>query len=337
MFEKQRCLIIAEVAQSHDGSLGLAHSFVDAAAKAGAGAIKFQTHIAAAESTLAEPWRVKFSRQDATRFDYWRRMEFTEEQWVGLKQHADDAGIQFLSSPFSPQAVALLQRVGVPAWKVASGEVSNHQLLDAMITSGAPILLSSGMSSWSELDEAVARIKAGGNELLVMQCTSEYPCGPENVGLNLLSQMRERYNCPVGLSDHSGRMYASLAAAALGANALEVHVTFSREMFGPDVPSSLTFEELRQLVDGVHFIETALVHPVDKDRIAAQKLPMRAIFGKSIVAAEDLAAGTVLEERHLAMKKPGTGLPPAALASLVGRRLLRTMSRDEQMLTKDIE
>ena len=128
-----RCLVIAEVAQAHDGSLGMAHAFIDAAARAGADAVKFQTHIAAAESTPGEPWRVQFSFQDKTRYDYWKRMEFTEEGWRGLKAHADERGLLFLSSPFSSEAVALLRRVGVAAWKVASGEVGNTPMFAQML------------------------------------------------------------------------------------------------------------------------------------------------------------------------------------------------------------
>ena len=127
------CLVIGEVAQAHDGSLGSAHAFIDAIARAGADAVKFQTHIAAAESTPSEPWRVRFSPQDATRYDYWKRMEFTPDQWLALKRHADERKLIFLSSPFSVEAVQLLQRVGVPAWKVASGEISNASLFDAML------------------------------------------------------------------------------------------------------------------------------------------------------------------------------------------------------------
>ena len=130
--------IIAEVAQAHDGSLGMAHAYIDAIANAGADAVKFQTHIASAESTPGEPWRVKFSQQDATRYDYWKRMEFTEEQWQGLKKHADERGLKFLSSPFSVEAVELLTRVGVAAWKVASGEVSNVRCLIASLPRGYP-------------------------------------------------------------------------------------------------------------------------------------------------------------------------------------------------------
>src|SRR5262245_5143710 len=125
-----RCLVIGEVALSHDGSLGLAHTFIDAIADAGADAVKFQTHIAAAESTPAEPFRVKFSRQDATRYDYWKRMEFSEEQWRGLAEHCREKQVLFVSSPFSLQAVDLLERVGQPLWKIASGETGNTQLLD---------------------------------------------------------------------------------------------------------------------------------------------------------------------------------------------------------------
>jgi N-acetylneuraminate synthase len=337
MLTDRRPLIIAEVAQSHDGSLGMAHAFVDAAARAGAGAIKFQTHIAAEESTPAEPWRVRFSPQDETRYAYWQRMEFSESQWQGLKRHADAVGILFLSSPFSLRAVEVLERVGVPAWKVASGEVANHQLLDAMIATRRPIILSSGMSSWQELDLAVARVQAAGLDLTILQCTSEYPCPPEKTGLNLLAELRTRYACPVGLSDHSGRIYSSLAAVTLGASIIEIHVAFSRQMFGPDVPASITFEELQQLVEGARFIEAALANPVDKDRVAGEKAGMRAIFGKSIVAARDLAAGTVLDESVVALKKPGNGLPPGALPEVLGRRLRRAVARDQQIGRDDFE
>src|SRR5688500_4627381 len=146
-----RCLIVGEVGLSHDGSLGLAHAFVDEIARGGADAVKFQTHIAEAESTPAEPFRVKFSRQDATRYEYWKRMEFSEAQWQGLADHARERGLVFLSSPFSREAVDLLTRVGMVMWKIASGEVSNLPLLDAMIATGRPILLSSGMSDVAEV------------------------------------------------------------------------------------------------------------------------------------------------------------------------------------------
>ncbi len=331
------CMIIGEVAQAHDGSLGAAHSYIDAIASAGADAVKFQTHIAAAESTLSEPWRVKFSKQDDTRFDYWRRTSFTEEQWAGLKKHADERGMQFLSSPFSVEAAQLLMRVGVSAWKIASGEANNPHLFDYMASTGLPILLSTGMSRLAEIDDAVARIQSRNLPLTVMQCTTSYPCPPEKVGLNLLSLFRERYHTKVGLSDHSGAIYAGLAAASLGADVLEVHVTFSRECFGPDVPASLTTTELKDLVQGVRAIRRMLANPVEKDEMAAEAAPVRAIFMKSVVARRALRAGTVLTLDDLAMKKPGTGIPAERVHELIGQTLNCSLEPDELLHQSHLE
>ena len=331
------CLIIGEVAQAHDGSLGLAHAFIDAIAAAGADAVKFQTHIAAAESTPDEPWRVKFSLQDETRFDYWRRMEFSEAQWLGLKRHADEKGLIFLSSPFSVEAVKLLTRIGVPAWKVASGEIGNPLLLDAMYRTGLPILFSSGMSDWAELDQAVAGAKKAGCAVAVLQCSTMYPCPAEKIGLNLLPEMRARYTCPVGLSDHSGVIFAGLAAVATGCDLYETHVTLSRDMFGPDVVASITPVELRQLVTGVRFIETMQAHPLDKGAMAAEMEPLRKIFGKSLVPCQTLEKGTLLSRELLTAKKPGQGIPVADIDRVVGRRLVRAVSAAEFLQWQDLE
>lgn len=331
------CLIIGEVAQAHDGSLGMAHAFIDAIAGAGADAVKFQTHIAAAESTPGEPWRVKFSPQDRTRYDYWKRMEFTEAEWCGLRRHADERGLLFLSSPFSVEAVELLQRVGVAAWKVASGEVSNTTLFARMAATKLPVLLSTGMSSLSEVDRAVAETKSRGLPLALLQCTTAYPCPPEKIGLNMISFFRERYDCAVGLSDHSGTIYPGLAASVLGIEVLEVHVTLSRDMFGPDVSASVTTTELRQLVEGVRFVEKMMTSPVDKNMVAEEMEPLRALFTKSVVARMDLPAGTILREEHLTVKKPGTGIPAARLPELIGVRLRRSVRADELLCPVDLE
>lgn len=306
----------------------MAHAYIDAIADAGADAVKFQTHIAAAESTPAESWRVKFSRQDATRYDYWKRMEFTEEQWHGLKAHADERGLLFFSSPFSDEAVDLLTRVGVAGWKIASGEVGNIPLFTAMAATGWPFLISSGMSPWTEIDAAVAFVRARQIPFAVLQCTSAYPCPPEKIGLNVLAEIRERYACPVGLSDHSGTIFPGLAAATLGAQVVEVHVTFSRETFGPDVPASVTTKELRQLVEGVRFIERMQAVPIDKDELAAQTEPLRQLFTKSLVYARSLSRGTILSREHLRLKKPGTGLSAEHLPALLNRCLNRDVSAD---------
>ena len=331
-----KVLIIAEIGQAHEGSLGMAHAYIDAVANAGVDAVKFQTHIADAESTPGEPWRVKFSPQDATRYDYWKRMEFTEEQWKGLKKHAEERGLMFLSSPFSLEAVELLIRVGVSAWKIASGEVNNTIMFERIAETGLPILLSTGMSPLSEIDAAVQRIQARGIPLTVLQCTSMYPTPPEKVGLNLIPFFRERYGCKVGLSDHSGTIYAGLAAATIGIDVLEVHVTFSREMFGPDVPASVTTTELRKLVEGIRFIEKMRANPVDKDHIAEELAQMRQLFTKSVVYLVDLPAGTILRREHLTVKKPGTGIPPNRLPELIGRKLIRNVKANEFVQEDDL-
>jgi N-acetylneuraminate synthase len=329
--------VIAEVAQNHDGSLGMAHAFIDAAADSGADAIKFQTHIAAAESTPSEPWRKPFSDQDATRIDYWKRMEFSEAHWSGLREHARKRDLRFISSPFSLEAAELLTRVGVDAWKVASGEISNPDLLDVMSATGLPIMLSTGMSPSGEIDVAVERIQKSGAPLAVMQCTSIYPCPPELVGLNLIPTFRERYGCAVGLSDHSATIYPGLAAATLGIEVLEVHLTLSREMFGPDVVASITPTEMRQLVDGIHFIERMRANPASKDELPESVTSLRGIFMKSVVVRDDLPAGTVLREEHLTTKKPGSGIPAGELPSLVGRRLRKAVDRDTLLALEDLE
>jgi N,N'-diacetyllegionaminate synthase len=331
------CLVIGEVAQAHDGSLGLAHAFIDAIADAGADAVKFQTHIAAAESTPGEPWRVKFSRQDRSRYDYWKRMEFSEQQWLGLREHADDRGLFFLSSPFSIEAVELLERVGVAAWKVASGEISNSVMLDRMLRTKLPMIVSTGMSTLAEIDVVVQEIQAARVPVAILQCTTAYPCPPERIGLNMLAAYRKRYGCAIGLSDHSGTIFPGLAAATLGADVLEVHVALSREMFGPDVSASVTTGELRQLVDGIRFIETMLANPLDKDRISDEMAPLRDLFTKSVVARVEIPAGTVLSKEHLAAKKPGTGIPAARLPTLIGARTLRAIQQDELLSDADVQ
>ena len=335
--EKGRCLIIGEVAQSHDGSLGMAHSFVDAIANAGADAVKFQTHIASEESTPGEPWRVKFGPQDETRFEYWQRMEFTKEQWAGLKRHADDRGILFMSTPFSDRAVDLLAEIGVKVWKIGSGEVGNAPLLKRAAAFGDPVILSSGMSDWDELDAAVETTRPSGSPLAVLQCTSAYPCPPEKIGLNVLDVLRTRYGLPVGLSDHSGNIYAGLAAVSLGAEVLEVHVALSREMFGPDVPASVTTAELRQLVEGSRQIERMVDVAVDKDEAANDLHHLRKIFTKSIVAGRDINAGTILTADDFKLKKPGTGLPASRIPDLIGRKTKQNIKADEMVLMQSLD
>ena len=193
------------------------------------------------------------------------------------------------------------------------------------------------MSPLAEIDTIVEKIKTADLPLIVMQCTTAYPCPPEKIGLNLIPFFRERYSCGIGLSDHSGTIYPGLAAATLGIQALEVHVTLSREMFGPDVPASVTTSELYQLVEGTRFIEKMLAHPIDKDVAASQMTPLRNLFTKSIVANHPLRAGTVLSLTDLALKKPGTGIPSERFNDFLGRKLIRDLAVDEQLQQNDVE
>ncbi len=332
----QPCFLIAEVAQAHDGSLGFAHSFIDAAADAGADAIKFQTHLAHAESTKQEGFRVKFSYEDNTRYDYWKRMEFSPEQWHGLYQHAHEKGLIFLSSAFSVEAVELLETLGVPAWKIGSGETNNPLLLNAMLDTGKPILLSTGMSPWSEIEDSVQRIQQKGNPIALFQCTSKYPTALTEVGLNVLEEFRQRFLVPIGLSDHTGTPYPATAAIALGAHLVEVHVTFHRTLFGPDVPVSLTFEQFRQLADTRDAFHTMQKHPVDKNRMAQDLTEMRSLFNKSVALKQDLPQGTSLTESMLTTKKPGIGIPATQLRDCIGKVLNHDVSADRVLQWEDL-
>ena len=330
-------LLIAEVGQAHDGSLGTAHAFIDASAAAGADAIKFQTHIAAAESTLDEEFRVKFSKQDATRYDYWQRMEFTPEQWAGLSEHAAEKGLIFLSSAFSVQAVELLDALGHPAWKIGSGEYKSADLMGAMAATGKPILLSTGMSRWSEIADSAAGIRALGVDLALFQCTSRYPTPLDAVGLNVIDKVRDDHGCPVGLSDHSGSPFPALAALARGVDMIEVHVTFSKGQFGPDVPASLTFEEFRQVADARAAFAEMDANPVDKDVVADEMETMRGLFTKSLAPTRALTKGTVLTADMLTAKKPGTGIAATSLNEFIGRSLARDVVPNRLLRLEDLQ
>lgn len=329
-------LIIAEVAQAHDGSLGIAHSYVDAIADAGADVAKFQTHIADAESTQDEEFRTPFSYEDRTRYEYWKRMEFLPEQWRDLAAHARDRGVMFLSSPFSIEAARLLEAADVRAWKVASGELNNRPLCKYMRASGKPVLISTGMFGWAGIDEAVQYFREKGSPVGLFQCTSAYPVKYDQVGLNVIDEMKRRYKAPVGLSDHSGAVFPSLAALARGADMVEVHVVFHKEMFGPDAVASITIEDLCWLVrarDAFWKMRT----PVDKDAAADEMETMRSVFGRSLALRTPGAAGTLLTEDRLTLKKPGTGISYKDIDKVIGRRLRKAVPQDRLLSWSDLE
>jgi N,N'-diacetyllegionaminate synthase len=311
--------IIAEIAQAHEGSLGIAHSYIDALAKCGVDVIKFQTHIADAESSEFESFRVKFSYEDATRFDYWKRMEFTADQWAGLKRHCEDLSIEFMSSPFSIAAVELLEKLNVSRYKIGSGEISNYLMLQKIAQTGKPIILSSGMSDLEELDDCVNFLKQWPNQVGLMQCTTAYPTVPEQWGLEMISILKNRYKMPVGFSDHSANIYAGLAAAALGADFLEFHVVFNHQMFGPDAKASLNLEQVAELVKGVRSIRQSLASSLDKNEIQKYQ-DLKILFGKSLTTKNAVRKGDKIFFDDLETAKPGNkGISAKDFQKVIGK------------------
>jgi N-acetylneuraminate synthase len=325
--------LIAEIGSVHDGSFGNAQKLIEAAAACGADAVKFQTHIAEAETLRDAPMPPYFRGEP--RFEYFQRTGFSREQWRALKAHCTAYGVAFLSSPFSIEAVELLEEVGAERYKVPSGEVTNIPLLERIARAGKPALLSSGMSDWAELDAAVAVLKKGG-PLTVLQCSSAYPCPPERVGLNVMVEMRRRYGTAVGLSDHTEGFAAALAAAALGASVIEKHFTFSRAMYGSDAANAMEPADFARLAHGLREVAAMLAHDVDKNDVGGYR-EMKTIFEKSIVTARAIPAGTALTRGDLAYKKPGDGIVASRYAEVLGRRLRRALPADHKLALGDLE
>ncbi|MFK7806513.1 MAG: N-acetylneuraminate synthase family protein [Saprospiraceae bacterium] len=329
--------IIAEIGQAHDGSLGILHSYIDAIAETGVNAIKFQIHIAEAESSLAEPFRVNFSYEDKTRFDYWERMSFSKDQWILVKKHCEEKGLEFLASPFSQAAVDLLEALDVKRYKIGSGEVNNFLMLEKIAKTGKPIILSSGMSSFEELDATVDFVNGFRNDLSIMQCTTSYPTPAERIGLNVIKELKERYpDHKIGLSEHTAKIATCTAAVALGAELLEFHAVFDRRMFGPDAASSLTIDEVKELVEAVRFLETALANPIDKSDLSPYR-DLKKIFEKSLAVNKDLPKGHIINFDDLEAKKPAAqGIAASQFRKVVGRPLTQAKKKYDFLADTDL-
>ena len=335
--DEKKTLIIGEVAQAHDGSLGTAHTYIESMSKAGADVVKFQMHIADAESSEYETFRVKFSSQDKTRFDYWKRMEFTIDHWNEIKDHCTEKGVEFMCSPFSIAAVDILESLNVNRYKIASGEINNYLMLEKIAKTGKPILLSTGMSSFQEIDDTLNFLKPFGNSISIFQTTTAYPTGAKEIGFNVITGMLKRYDHPIGLSDHSGKIFPSLAAVTLGASMIEVHGVFNKDMFGPDVKASLTIEEFTQLVEGIRYIDEAQVNKVEKDR-TDQFEEMKVMFGKSLAVNKDMKAGDTLTFDDLESKKPANkGLNAKNYQDILGKVLKIDMAKNQFINENDLE
>lgn len=319
--------IIAEIAQAHNGSIKKVHEYIKALGKTGVDAIKFQTHIAVAESSIYEPFRIKFSDQDATRYDYWKRMEFTLAQWSEIKEHCEEVGVAFMSSPFSNAAVDLLEEVGVTQYKIGSGEVTNFLLLEKIAATGKPVILSSGMSSYQELDKTVQFLTEREVNFSILQCTTSYPTSPEQYGLNVIQELKKRYQVPIGFSDHSADSGTCIAATALGAEIIEFHAVFSHEDFGPDAKSSIEISQIEAMVRSIKKIALSRKHNINKDNNQPYA-ELKRIFEKSLAVNKALPKGHLLAFEDLEAKKPkGYGINASEFESVIGKPLKRTLKK----------
>ena len=324
----KKTLIVAEIAQGHEGSFNQCFAFIDAAKLCGADAVKFQTHIAEEESTTSESWRKKFSFKKETRYEYWKRMEFSFDEWQQLKNYTHKKGLYFMSTPFSEAAVELLKKVDIDFWKVGSGEVLSYNMLDKMIASGKHIYVSTGMSSWEEMDEFIGYLKKNKAQFTILQCTTAYPCDATGIGLNILSEIKKRYHCDVGFSDHSGEIFPALVATYLGASIIEVHFTLSKFMFGPDISSSLDIEQLKTLVQGIRFVEKMRDFPVNKDTIAKKNIKKHRLFYKRAIAKKNLEANDIIRANDFEFKKPQeNGIPELEFRCCIGKKIIKPIAK----------
>ncbi len=328
----KRTWIIAEVGSVHDGSFGNACKLVELAAACGANVVKFQTHIAEAETLKTAPAPSYF--QAEPRFAYFKRTAFSRDQWRELVKIARANGLLFSSSPFAIEAVDLLEEVGVDIYKIASGEVTNTPLLERVAQTKCSVVLSSGMSNWAELDRAVEALRPCG-DLTVMQCTSAYPCPVEKAGINVIEEIANRYGVPTGFSDHTQGFAASITAIARGATVIEKHITFSQKMYGSDAQFAMEPPEFTRYCSEMKDAWRILDNPVDKSDATAFQ-GMKQVFEKSIVTATTVTAGQVLSRELLAFKKPGTGIRADKLESVLGKKVVRDLPADHMLSAEDI-
>lgn len=328
-----KCFIIAEIGLSHDGSLGIATKMVDKCYKAGVDAIKFQTHIAEFESTTDEKFRTKDFFQDKNRFEYWKRTSFNSEQWLHLKNHVEKLNMVFISTPFSVEAAELLNDLEVNLWKISSGDLNNYPLLNFIKSTNKPFMLSTGMSNYNEISKTLKYLQVKNDEVLIFQCTNSYPCPPDELGLNQIKHLKNIYNLEVGLSDHSGNISSGIAAYTLGAKALEIHVTWDKDFFGPDVSASLTFNELKLLVDSIRFLEKAFQKEYNKNQLPLTHKSVRNNFMKGIYVNTDLKKGEIIKEEHLNIRKPCKGISVEQYYDVIGKKIQMDVTKGSYLTT----
>lgn len=316
-----RCFVIAEAGVNHNGDVKMAQRLIDAAAAAGADAVKFQTFSA---EQLVSPVAPKAAYQQQTtgaaesQLAMLQRLELPRAAYPELQSHARSRDVLFLSTPFDEESADLLEALGVPAFKIGSGEITNLPFLAHVARKARPVILSTGMSDLGEVASAVEVLRQSGNDQLVLlHCVSSYPAAAADVNLRAMQTMADTFHVPVGYSDHTAGREIAVAAVAMGACVIEKHLTLDRTMPGPDHRASAEPQELARLVQAIRTVEAALGD--GRKRPTVGEADTAAAARRSLVAALDIAAGTRLTERLIAIKRPGTGLPPALRPQLVGR------------------
>lgn len=333
------CFIIAEAGVNHDGNLEIARRLVDVAAEAGADAVKFQTfsadRLTTADAPMAE-YQKAGTGAGKSQWDMLRRLELPAEAHQDLAARAAERGLVFLSTPFDEESADFLDTLGVPAFKVASGEITNTPFLAHLARKGKPLLVSTGMATLEEVRQAVNIIRGTSNsELALLQCVSAYPAAAADVNLRAMATLEHNFDVPVGYSDHTLGSEVALAAVALGACVLEKHFTLDRRRPGPDHLASTEPDELKVLVRAIRNVEAALGHgrkePVQSEMDAA------AVARKSLVTARNLSAGEVLRCEDIVIRRPGSGMPPTDLVRVVGRTLRRSIRCGSLLKPSDLE
>jgi N,N'-diacetyllegionaminate synthase len=317
------CLVIAEAGVNHDGSLDQALRLVEIAAKAGADIVKFQTFKSEEVISPIAPkadYQIQTTGDSESQLEMVKKLELPPEAFQVIARHCRECGIVFLSTPFDNGSADLLQGLGVVAFKVGSGELTNLPFLTYLAQKEKPLILSTGMANLAEVRTAVDCVRAtGNNELVVLHCVSNYPAAPSSVNLRAMKTLEEVLLTPVGYSDHSEGLAIPVGAVALGACVIEKHFTLDRRLPGPDHRASLEPAELAAMVRGIRDVQAALGDGLK--RPAPEELDTAAVARRSLVAARDLNAETILTGAMVAIRRPGTGLPPSALSQVIGRRL----------------
>jgi N-acetylneuraminate synthase len=318
----QPALVIAEGGVNHNGDLELARRMIDAARQASADAIKFQTFRA---ERLASPMapRADYQRvtgESSSQLEMLRKLELSERAHVELWRHGREVGLPVLSTPFDERSADFLLRLGVSAYKVGSGELTNLPFLEHLAGKGLPMLVSTGMATLGEVEQAVLAIRGAGNPpLILLQCTSRYPAPPAEANLRVLDTLRAAFGVPVGYSDHTRGNDVALAAVARGACVIEKHFTLDRRLPGPDHAASAEPEQMAALIRSIRTVEKALGH--GRKEPSAREAEIAEVARRSVVAARDLDAGELITPELIDIKRPGTGLPPSTAEQLIGRRL----------------